>query len=124
MILDRILATARAEAPLDGGALTARGPVLHFAAAATPAQQAAAWAAVNALDWGEAAVAAWRVAQRRETEAVKFAPGHGTEAALRALVLVLVDEINILRQRAGLTPRTLEQVRTALTTAVRDGTAD
>lgn len=124
MILDRILATARTEAPLDGGALTARGIVLHFAPAATPAQQAAAWAAVNALDWNEAAVAAWRVAQRRATEAAKFEAGHGTEAALRALVLVLVDEINLLRQRAGLTPRTLEQVRTALTTAVRDGTAD
>lgn len=124
MILARLLDVARAEAPLEGGALTARGLTLHFAPEATAAQQAAAWAAVTALDWNEAAVAAWRVAQRRATEAAKFEAGHGTEAALRALVLVLVDEINLLRQRAGLTPRTLEQVRAALKSAILDGTAE
>jgi hypothetical protein len=33
---------------------------------------------------------------------------------LRALLLVFLDEINILRENAGLTPRTVSQLRTAL----------
>ena len=124
MRLDRILATARALAPLDGGALTARGVVLHFAAAATPAQQAAAWAAVDALDWSAEAIAAWHLAQRRACEAGRLTPGCKTDAALRAVVLVLLDEINVLRQRAGLAPRTVEQVRNALTQKLVSGEAD
>lgn len=35
-------------------------------------------------------------------------------SAFRGFVLVMLDEINILRQRAGLAPRTIDQIKPAI----------
>lgn len=43
---------------------------------------------------------------------------------LRAVVLVLRDEINILRSAASLAPRTVNQVRNAILAKISDGSAD
>lgn len=42
------------------------------------------------------------------------------EAVLRAVVKLLVDELNILRNQHSLTPRTYEQVRAAILAAIGD----
>ena len=47
-----------------------------------------------------------------------------SEALLRALVLVMVDEINILRAEHSLADRTAAQVRTAIKNKLNSGDAD
>ena len=47
-----------------------------------------------------------------------------SEALLRALVLVMVDEINILRAEHSLADRTAVQVRTAIKNKLNSGDAD
>lgn len=46
------------------------------------------------------------------------------EIILRALVGVLIDELNILRAAHGLSPRTLSQARTAIKNKVDSGDVD
>lgn len=56
-----------------------------------------------------AAVDAQETTAAKESEAAQADAG-----ILKALTLLLLDELNALRERAGMAPRTLEQLRTAL----------
>lgn len=104
-MLDRLYATVSAVCPLEGAAIT--GPTsarLDIAPAATTPQRNAAQAALAAFDWSQAAHDAWLTAQKRTT-AKAWILGPTMEAkAFRALAMVLLDQVNALRTRAGMTP--------------------
>ena len=43
---------------------------------------------------------------------------------MRALILILIDEFNILRAKHGLPSRTIEQLKTAIKSRIDNGDAD
>lgn len=61
----------------------------------------------------------WQIAQAKQypTDLYEYVP---PKRVLKALALVIMDEINILRQAAGLAERTPGQVRAALKSKLRD----
>lgn len=62
---------------------------------ATPAQVATAQAAVAAFDWSDAAESAWWLTKRRSAaEAVLDGHDDLRQGALRALALLVLDEVN------------------------------
>lgn len=96
------------------------------AAAATPAQISAAQTAINNFDWSDAAQAAWQVQQNRTVAQPLLSDTAADHALLRAVVLVLVDEINFLRAAVmpALAARTPAQARTAILAKLNSGAAD
>lgn len=75
-------------------------------------------------------IAAPAVLQRSKDAAraqaiLNYANGpEGMRVLLRAVALVVLDEINILRSAASLAPRTAGQIKTAITNKINAGTAD
>jgi len=60
----------------------------------------------------------WRVAQEKRYP-VDVWERIPSKRLLKAFALVLLDEVNVLRQRAGLAPRTAEQVAEAIKAKLR-----
>lgn len=121
--VQRVLAIVGAVAPVAG---ITPGPAgswtLTYAAEATPAQVAAGDAALAQIDWSPAAEAAWQLSHDRDTAQGRWdAP---SERLLRAVALVILDEINTLRQQHGLPARTAAQLRTAIRQRITTGGAD
>lgn len=83
----------------------AQGAVrIDYAPSATQAQRDAAQAALAAFDWSQAAHDAWLTAQARTT-AKAWVLGPSMEArAVKALALLLLQEVNALRTRANMVP--------------------
>ena len=74
-------------------------PVIVFQASATQQQRTAAQTLVDSFDWSAAIDRAWRAAKQKGLDARFVDASSVTEArALRALVLVLIDELNDLQQ--------------------------
>lgn len=96
--------------------------VCDYGADATAPQRAAADAALAALDTSDAATAAWRTAKQRALAAADY--DAQAQALLRAVVLVVLDEINALRSRASLADRTPAQVKAAILAKLAAGAAD
>lgn len=112
----RLHLTLAAVCPIDGVAITGVNTArIDYAAAATAPQRAAAAAALAAFDWSQAAQDAWETARARST-AKTWALGSEMQArALKALALLIRDEINIVRTNptATLAARTEQQLLTA-----------
>jgi hypothetical protein len=92
---------------------------VRYANHATAGEQAAAAALINGWDWSEAARLV-RIAQAEKTAAQTsidrgaLQQGIAIDRLVRALALVTLDEINILRSAAGLAPRTTLQLINAI----------
>lgn len=116
--------------PIDGIALL--DPVAHtvridFKVAATAPQRTAANGVVAGFDWSDAAELSAQNSRDRTSAATIFMTD--TSAAgkiLRATILVLLDEINILRAASvpSLPARTIAQARTAIQNKIDGGTVD
>jgi hypothetical protein len=118
----RIIAVVGAVAPLES---VRRGPdgawLLRYDASVTPAQQAAGDAALAGIDWSGPAQVAWQLTQDQTAAQARWdAP---EERLLRALALVLLDELNTLRQQHGLPARTAAQLKAALRQKLSSGDA-
>jgi hypothetical protein len=89
---------------------------LSFAPGATPAQVGAALAFAAAFDWSQAAHDTWLLARRRAAAKSDYDHQGEQGKVLRAIVLTLLDELNILRAAVvpPLAPRTATQARTAI----------
>ena len=88
---------------------------IDFLPEATPTQRAAAASILATFDWSAEADAAAEAAQIRTDAGTLLTTGNGASGAvLRAVVAVVLDEINTLRTRAGLTARTAQQLADAI----------
>jgi hypothetical protein len=99
---------------------------ITFDPAATPAQQTAGQNAVTAFDWSDTAHAAWELTKDRAEAATDFSDVAAPNKLLRAALLALLDEVNLIR--GALVPvlpaRTIVQVRTAVLNKLSSGAAD
>ena len=87
--------------------------------------QAAAQPTIDAFDDSPAADAAYLVQQSRADASTDYTTGGaGLGLVVRALALVVLDEMNILRTAAGLAPRTAAQLKTAVLNKISSGAAD
>lgn len=89
-------------------------------------QQAAAQSIIDSFDWSEAAFNAWYISKQREWASGFLDSPLPEYKLLRALMLVVLDEINTIR--AALVPalpaRTGAQLRTAIRNKLNAGNAD
>jgi hypothetical protein len=82
--------------PTEGNSATV---TIQFAASATGAQKTAAQNVVNTFDWSDAAQATWTNTKQRSGAITKYTTDADALGKLyRAVMLVAVDELNILRQ--------------------------
>lgn len=98
------------------------GQVVELTAEEVAARDAE-WAA-NTPPTPEQQAAAGLIASKAAAKAALTSAQDGTAKGLRAVVLVLLDEINALRTAAGLTPRTPAQIKAALASKVDGGAVD
>lgn len=89
-----------------------------YAPEATQAQKDQAQAMINA--W----VPPTSTEEQRSVAKQRLTVADGTFVLVRAVMLVLLDEVNLLRTAAGLTPRTAAQMKTAINTKITNGSAD
>ncbi len=111
--------------PIDGVSMTQNVATVQFAASATDLQKAQAAAIVAAFDWSDAADATYAAQQAKAAATASIDSGAlkagvSTERLIRALALVVLDEVNILRAASvpSLTPRTVAQLVTAIKTKI------
>ena len=101
--------------PIDGVAGTQAAVRVDYDASATPAQRTQALAIVAALDWSAGADATFTAQQAKAHAAANFDAG-AMQAGLpgdrliRALALVMLAELNLLRTAAALPARTPAQL--------------
>lgn len=91
---------------------------------ATPQQITAAEAALAAFDWSAGAHEAWMRTKRRARAKELFADVAEAQALIRAVALVLLDEINSLRAQHGLAARTKPQLVAAVRSKLDAADAD
>lgn len=124
----RLHAAVQAVCPIDSVSVTDGTPPtvqIRFMLSATPAQQAAANSVVASFDWSQAAEDADANLRARTLVKARFQTNPDVDGkALRALALILMDEINILRVAGGLQPRTLAQLKVAFANRIDGGTID
>ena len=113
--------------PIDGVSQT--GPtsaVVSYATTATLAQKAQGATILAGFDWSAAGQASWENTQARAAAVARLADPDTDPKLIRALALVLLDEVNTIR--ALLVPaqgaRTIAQLRTAIQGKINAGTAD
>lgn len=102
--------------PFDG--VTSEG-LVWFKDTATPAQKTQAAAIVASIDPSQAADLTYQAQQAKTAAQVSIdigalQNGGPTDRLVRALALVVLDEVNILRTAASLAPRTAAQLITAI----------
>ncbi len=88
--------------------------------------QAAAQPTIDTFDWSDAAQATWEKGLQREHAKTLFTntSAGGQVKLTKAALLLLLDEINILRAQHNLAPRTVAQVQNALLAKLDSGSAD
>lgn len=82
---------------------------------------------LTSFDFSDAAQVAWQNLQDRSAASTIFMVDTSSSAkVLRATILVLLDEINILRAASvpSLSARTVAQARTAIQAKIDGGTVD
>lgn len=90
-----------------------------------PALQAQAQPAIDAFDWSPAAEDAWMLRQLRQRAAGSVATlDDELRLLLRAMLRVLVGELNTLRALHGLPPLTAAAIRQAMQDALTSGQGD
>lgn len=98
--------------------------ITHLATA-TQTQRDNAAAVVSGFDWSDGALTTYEEqAARTPASAALDVTGDPLQVLLRAVVLVVLDEINTLRSALSLTPRTATQVRNAIKNKISAGSAD
>lgn len=97
-MLARLHHALAAVCPIVGVSGEQGGIRIDYAPGATQAQRTAAQNAMAAFDWSEAAHAAWLATQARAS-AKAWVLGPSMEArAVKALALLVLEQINIVRQ--------------------------
>ena len=91
---------------------------------ATQGETDAADAALAAFDWTDAAHDVWENIDRRKSAKTGMTERSPEDIRRRAMLLVLLDEINLLRTKAGLPLRTAQQFRQAMRNKITSGDAD
>jgi hypothetical protein len=100
--------------PIDG---VSSGPPIRvdYQETATPAQKAQGAAIVAAFDFSDTADAAWLSQAAKAAAATGLDLGTSpTERLIRALALVVLDEVNTIRTGLSLSPRTVGQLISAI----------
>jgi hypothetical protein len=110
--------------PVDGVAGEEGSVRVDYKAEATQQQQTQGQGIVDAFDWSEAAQLVWENANARTEAVANLANTAASFKLIRSLMLVTLDEINILRSAASLTPRTINQLRNAIINKLNVGDAD
>ncbi len=116
--------------PIDGVS-GAQGSVrIDFQASATAAQRTQADTIVAAFNWSDALDSTWQAQQEKAAATASIdngalKSGVSLERLARALALVVLDEVNVLRAASVpvLPPRTAAQLVTAIKTKIA-GTAE
>ena len=147
-MIDRLTDTIAAVCPIHGVSGTTNTRI-DYRDEATPEQRTAAQSALAAFDWSQAAHDAWLLAKQRSA-AVADLNASRDEAimAARAATLATLGEVNALRAwitafkaavaasssladlktrvaaTASMPARTKQQLRTVITTAINNGSAD
>ena len=93
---------------------------------ATAAQITSAQNTIDSFDWSDTGQSAWDLQQTRGTAVNNLGVTVDVYMLLRALMLVLLDEVNLIRSLLvpAQTARTAAQVRTAITNKINAGNAD
>ena len=97
----------------NGGVFT-----VDYTDAATAQQRTDGAAIVAAFDASPEATAAWQLAKRKAQAADAFTVDDVPGRLHRAVLSVMLSEINALRTQAGLQPRTANQLKTAILNAI------
>lgn len=121
----RLHAAVSAVCPIDGVSIrTAGNAIFHPATIATPAQVLAGNAALASFDWSDAAQAAWETLQNRASADAEMTGLDG--AVLRAVVEVMVDQLNVLRAipAQSFPAITYAQAKAAILAKIAAGDAD
>jgi len=111
---------------VDGNAATGHLINIDWRRSPTAAEIAKAETIVTAFDWSASADAAWERDRARASakERLDEAASAAEIKLLKAILGLLVDEINTLRGLHGLPARTVAQVRTAIAAKLDSGAAD
>ncbi len=144
----RLDSAIKAVCPIDGTSGEQGSVRIDYSAVATQQQRAAADAALASFDWSANAQAAFDLTQGRADAASIFNATTAQAKANKAIVQLVVDELNLLRQRdtdlraqiaaastladlktrvssmTALSARTLSQALTAIQAAIGSGKAD
>jgi hypothetical protein len=105
--------------PLDGVSGARGNVVVTYNASATGALRALGDSIVAGFDWANADLN-WQRAAGKGIATSAEPSGR----VVRAVALVLLDEVNALRSQLGLTPRTVAQVKQAIAAKIDSGAAD
>lgn len=121
----RLLATIQAAVPavrnVSIGAFGVAASVKVFPAN----QQTAAQATIDAFDWSDGAQATFdNLSDRASAKTLLNSSTVDREKLLRAVMLVMLDEINVLRVNSSLAARTAAQLKTAIQNKIDAGSAD
>lgn len=148
----RLDAAVKAACPILGVSVGTQGDSssvrINFDPSATTQQRTDAQAAVDAFDWSDPAQVSYENLQSRTQAVTLLSDPQPSPKVLRAVLLLTLDEINLLRQRdadraadvaaatslanlqtrwaarAALAQRTAAQLRTAITNKLNAGDAD
>lgn len=124
----RLHAVLAAVLPIDGvGVRDAAVPLGPGNVRVTPdSAQAQAQTIIDTFDWSAGAQMAWERQQARGPAIDALATSEVSSVLMRALLAVLLDEINTLRGAVipALLPRTLTQLRVAIQTRIDSGAMD
>lgn len=92
----------------------------------TPAQRANAQTIVDGFDWTDGAQSTWQTQENRDDAGGEATAARPQNVLIRAVLAVLLDEINPLRATfiPTLPARTLSQLRAAVQNKINSGAVD
>lgn len=124
----RLLAAVRVVCPIlslsigvEGNSASVR---ITFSPSATLSQQIAAQAVVAAFDWSATATTSYDTLQLRAAAQVDLVSSAAEFKLIRAVLAVLLDDINVLRANDSLSTRTLNEVKALVSTKIDSGLVD
>ena len=110
--------------PINGVSGDSAGIRIDFNITATPSQITQANSIVSSFDWSDAAHAIWENIQNRTEAKQVLTNTRPQDKIIKALLAVMLDEINILRTAASLPARTRAQFVTAIQNKIDSGGVD
>lgn len=129
-LAERLHTVIASVCPIDGlgvNNVEEKSVRIDFTAEATQGQRDAANAALASFDWSDAAQNVWETSVLRlRAKAAMDTGGIDFGVFIRAAILVIMDEINILRANPTTTyaPRNATQLRAAIRAKIDSGDAD
>ena len=97
---------------------------ITFSPSATLSQQLAAQAVVTAFDWSATAGTSYETLQLRAAAKADLVDAAAEFKLVRAVLSVLLDDINVLRANDSLSTRTLNEVKVLVSTKIDSGLVD